>query len=135
MTYSICMRKWEVVLALLQACNMPSYYMVQHGFGSMSSKRDLRTRVWAHRALPLSQGLRFPLVTACLSRHHFPAREVQEAQRNILLSHRGAWGRMGATCDLLPSPACGWGGCAEPPLPVPSAHVRGCPSRGSCLGG
>jgi len=47
---------------------------------------------WAEPCLS-PQSLQSPLITACWSQHSFPASEVPEAHRNVLLSSQAAWGQ------------------------------------------
>lgn len=142
MTYSTCMCKWEVALALFQACNMLSYYMFPHGFGSMSSKRDSRMRVWAWSCSG-PQGSSVPhhegssslwSLSACLDTTPLPEKCKKHAEKHPPVSPRCLGGRR-AKCDFLTSPAWGWDECTEPPLLVAAAEVCCCPGLDHCLGG
>lgn len=136
------MCKWEVALALFQACNTPSYYMFPHGFGSMSSKRDLRMRVraWSgsgpqESSVPHHEGSSsLRSLSACLGTTSLPEKCKKHAEKRPPVSPRCLGGRR-ATCDFLTSAAWGWDECTEPALLVPAAEVCCCPGFDRCLGG
>lgn len=96
MTDSTCMPEWGVVPALLQACNILSYYMVLHGIGGMSSTGRSGMREQAltpRRALSLTRKAPKP------SWHNVPARRLHGETAPASSSWEGR-----ATCGFVPSP-------------------------------
>lgn len=135
-TFSTCMREWEVALALLQACNMRSYYMFLHGFGSMFSKKDSRTRVWAwsgsgsqESSGPHQEGSSsLWSLSACLDSRSLPEKCKKHTEEHPPISPRWLGGRR-VECDFLTS-AWGWVEWTETPL-----LGCCCPGFERCLGG